>query len=107
MGKQTLRIALLISANSQSLVVMVSPRSTISKEALPHAEGVHYVAVDEIRDLARKASGILRTARAQSGEGTEDALRIKIQQQLLNEGLDPKSILEQLQRMLLKDLPQR
>ncbi len=95
-----------LSANSQSLVVMVSPRSTISKEALPHAEGVHYIAVDEIRDLARKASGILRTVRAQSGEGTEGALRIKIQQQLLNAGLDPKSILEQLQRMPLKDLPQ-
>jgi hypothetical protein len=96
-----------LTDGAKILVILVSPRSTISKEALPHAEGVHYVVVDEMRSLARQASRVLRTVRAQSGEGTEDALRTKIQQQLLNKRLDPKNILKQLQRVPLKDLPQR
>lgn len=95
-----------LADDAEISVILLSPRSTISKEALPHAEGVYYVSVDEIRDLARKASGILRTVRAQSGESPEGALRTNIQQQLLSKALDPKSILAQLQRMPLKDLPQ-
>jgi hypothetical protein len=91
---------------AKTLVILVSPRSMISKEALPHAKRVYYVSVAEMRTLAQQASGVLRTIRAQSTERAEGALRANIQQRLLDEQLDPQKILERLQTMPLRQLPQ-
>jgi len=94
-----------LAKGAQVSVILVSPRSTIAKEALPHTEGVYYIAPDEMRRLTRKASSAIRTVRAQSSEGTE-LIRLKLQKQLLDERLDPKAVIEQLQRMPLAELPQ-
>jgi hypothetical protein len=95
-----------LADNAEVVVLLVSPRSVIAVEALPHTEGVYRLGVDEIRSLARKAAGSLRAARAQSAEGATDALRTNIQQELVSEQLSPRSLLEQLKMVPLKSLPQ-
>ncbi len=92
--------------DAEILAILVSPRSTLSKEALPHSEGVYYVPVDRMRSLAREASGVLRTVRAQSAEQAEEVLRANIQRQLFHERLAPSNLIKQLQKIPLKDLPQ-
>ena len=95
-----------LADNAEVVVSLVSPRSVIAKEALPHAEGVYRLGVDEIRSLARKAVGSLRAARAQSATGATDALRANIQQQLVAGQLSPRNLLEHLKSVPVKSLPQ-
>lgn len=94
-----------LSKNSVLLVELVSPRSTISTEALPHAEGVYYMAVEGIRALARQACSMLRNIRAQSTEAAEEQLRNNIYEGLSQEQLDPGNLLQLLQKTRLQDLP--
>lgn len=94
-----------LSRNPMLLVELVSPRSTISTEALPHAEGIHRISVEDVRALAQKACSMLRNVRARSTEAAEEQLRKNIHETLLQERLDPENLLQFLRKTRLQDLP--
>jgi hypothetical protein len=94
-----------LSENPTILAIMVSPRSSILKDAVIHANGVFYIHVDEIRKLAQLISGVLRGIRAMSSESSEEILRTNILERLNKENLCPTNLLESLKKTKLKDLP--
>lgn len=96
-----------LAAQAEVLALLVSPRSTIAAEALPHTDGVFHFGVDEARLLAREATSCLRTARAQSADGTPDALRRNLHTELAHAGLNITVLIERFRKVALGGLPQK
>jgi len=96
-----------LTTDSETIVLLVSPRSKIAKDALPFTERVYLIGLDEARDLSRRAISVVRGARAQSTDGAEEVLRASIQSQLFEAHLDPKHLLNELRKTPLNILPQR
>ena len=96
-----------LSVNPTIIVELISPRSSISKDAVIHSEGLFYMNIDEIRKLAKHSASILRSIRAMSSDANEDVLRVKILEKLIQEQFRPKTLLESIQKIRLVDLPQK
>jgi hypothetical protein len=95
-----------LPADSETIVLLVSPRSKIAKEAIPFTERIYRIGLDDARQLARRAVSVIRAARAQSADGAEGILRTNIQGQLFGAHLDPNHLLKELKKTPLNSLPQ-
>ena len=85
--------------------VIVSPRSSISSEALPQCTSLHLVGRSQARDLARQVVALIRGVRARGIEESSDGLKMLIQQRLTESGLEPSKVLHTLKELPLPDLP--
>jgi len=91
--------------NVETMSIVVSPREILGKDAEPHANGLYYLHVEEIRNLFREAEACLRTIRSESPDlETEQRLQL-ILNQLTNNNLTPSDVIARLTRVRLLDLP--
>ena len=85
-----------VSDSTQILTVVVSNRTTVSKEAVPNAEGLFVISSTAVRDTAKKTVSTIRSLRAQASGTSSDEFRQVIGERLKREGLDPKNIQAEL-----------
>jgi hypothetical protein len=90
--------------NAQTMTIVVSPRELLDKNAEPHADGLYYLHVEEIRNLFREAEACLRIIRSESPDlETEPRLQL-ILNQLISNKLTPSDVVVRLTRKRLLDL---
>ncbi len=75
------------------LSVVVSPRRTLAPEARPSSVGLHYLHLDDMRELADNVVGILRRVRADSADMEEEAVGEKLTSEFLNGKIDPRGLI--------------
>jgi len=92
--------------DTEVIVLLMSPRSNIAKDAIPHTLQVYYVSLDKIRSIAEQAVSAARTTRARSTDNSEGIFRLNIQRQLIEMHLDPKQLVQELIKVPLSSLPQ-
>ena len=85
--------------------VVISDRSIMAPEAKPHIEALYVVSLDFIRQLASKVISTIRGLRAQASEVGSEEFRQVIAERLSQEKLDPDSLLSDLLRCRISDLP--
>jgi hypothetical protein len=95
-----------VAEDTEVIVLLMSPRSNIAKDAMPHTPQVYYVSLDKIRSIAEQAVSAARTNRARSTDNSEGIFRLNIQRQLIEMHLDPKQLVQELIKVPLSSLPQ-
>ena len=85
--------------------VVISDRTTIAPEALPHTEGLYVVGLPFIRQLGFKVISTVRGLRAQASEVNNEDFRRVIAERFRQEKLDPESILSELLGCPINELP--
>lgn len=86
------------------VTIVISPRKYINKDALPHAAGLFYQHVDQIRSLFREAQACIRVIRSKCTE-TDSETRIQIiQDEFAGAKLIPGEIILRLSSVKLSDL---
>jgi len=90
---------------AQVTTVVVSPRTSISSDAVPHADRLYYVSTDEIRDMFSASEACLRRTRsACAGLQAEQVFNV-IMENMTAAGLTPDDILSRIRRTPLLALP--
>ena len=85
--------------------VMVTPARTTHADVATFAEDVGWWHIDDFREWARDAIGVLRGSRATfTGPGNIE-WRNAVRQELIDNGLDPRSIIEKATETHLRDVP--
>lgn len=85
-------------------VSVISPRTQLDKKAAPHAEQVLYSRIANVRELAKGAVSLLRQVRAESVEIAVETTRDNIRKKLLQERLDPRTVLKSIAGTRLLEL---
>ena len=97
----------MIPGNAEIIVIVVSPRSVLAKEAIPQADGLCYVSIGDIRKLAEAAVTNLRSTRSKAADlDVEDRIPI-ILDGASGSGLTHEALHERLTRKRLKDTKTR
>lgn len=92
------------ASNSEVIGVVISSRSKIAKEALPHCENLYLVSTSEVRQWSRDITDLVRGLRARATQESSGALRDMILERLTETGLDPKRLLGLLKSKPLSEL---
>ncbi len=92
------------SSELRPSTIVVSPRTALDPDAVPHSVGLHYSSLDAIRELAREAAANLRAVRSQLVDLDIPERLITIQDGLGRARLDPVSISTRLLRTPLASL---
>ena len=100
-----IRDRLSIPDSTSVSTVILSDRTSISSDAQPQAESLYVVDLNFIRDLGRRVVSTIRSLRSEVSEISNEQIRGIIAQRLLDEDLDPRSILVALHRNALSDFP--
>ena len=85
--------------------VIISPRMSVSSDALPQCESLFLVSRSEVRDMAREAIALIRGVRARATDESSDSLRTLIRTRLVESQLDPGSLLQTMKKCPLFELP--
>jgi hypothetical protein len=94
----------MIPGNAEIIKIVVSPRTVLAKEAVPHAEGLFYVPIGEIRKLAETTVTNLRSTRSKAADlDLEDRLPV-ILDGANGSGLTHEALHERLTKKRLKDI---
>ena len=93
------------TAETNVFGVIVSPRSSISREALPQCESLYLMGLSQARITARQIVDLVRGIRVRATEESSEALKTLIRQRLTESGLDPARVLHTLKKLPLPDLP--
>ncbi len=97
----------MIPGNAEVTTIVVSPRSVLAKEAVPHAEGLYYMPIGEVRTLVETGLTGLRSIRSKAADlDVEDRLPI-ILDGLTGSGLTHEFLLERLTKRRLKEMKTR
>ncbi len=97
----------MIPGNAEVASIVVSPRSVLAKEAVPHAEGLFYMPISEVRALAQTALTSLRSIRSKAADlDVEDRLPV-ILDGISGSGLTHEFLLERLTKWRVKDIKTR
>jgi hypothetical protein len=90
----------MIPGNAKVTTIVVSPRSVLAKEALPHADNLFYLPIVEMRKLATTTITNLRSTRSKAADlDVEDRLPI-----ILDGAMGSGLTHEALQRLTKKRL---
>jgi hypothetical protein len=90
---------------AEVIAVVVSPRTCLSSDAVPHAEGLYYVNADEIRAIFASSEASLRSIRsAISGVQSENILPL-VMESIEAARLAPADLLSQITSTPLIGLP--
>jgi hypothetical protein len=87
--------------------VIVSPRTSLSPDAVPHAKDLYHVSTDDIRDLFASAEACLRRIRSACAGLKPEQVSNIIMENLVLAALTPDQVLARLTKDLLLTLPQR
>jgi hypothetical protein len=94
----------MIPGNAKVTTIVVSPRSVLAKEALPHADNLFYVPIVEMRKLATKTVMNLRSTRSKAADlDVEDRLPI-ILDGATGSGLTHEALYERLTKKRLNEI---
>ncbi|MEW4566162.1 DEAD/DEAH box helicase [Bremerella sp. JC770] len=85
--------------------VMVTPARTAHADVRTYAEDVGWWHIDEFRQWARDAIGVIRDLRSTFTGTGNIAWRDKVRGELLEHGLDPRSIIKTATATRLRDVP--
>jgi hypothetical protein len=97
----------MIPGNAEIITLVISPRTVLAKEAIPHAEGLYFMTVGELRTLATSVVSALRSVRSKASDmDVEDRLRI-IADSVNGSGLTHEAVRERLTKRHLTDLKTR
>jgi hypothetical protein len=97
----------MLPGNSEVLTIVVSPRSVLAKEALPHADGLFYVPISEMRTLAEAVVTNLRSMRSRAADlDLEDRLPV-ILDGVNGSGLTHEALHKRLTKRRLKEIKTR
>ena len=105
--KTTVRAGKLIPSAMPCFTIVISPRETVDRLALPHHQDISYVSHDEIVSLFKKAAIALERVRASASGNTEEALQMNALQVYNDKSIDLENIKTWLLKKKLKDLPVR
>jgi len=93
--------------NKQPNVIIVSPRKFLDKDAVPHAKGLFYIDISDVRALFGETESFLRTVRSKSQGISSVQRRDIIQSSLTSANLKPEQIIERLTKIKLLELDTR
>ena len=93
------------ASDTEMFGVIVSPRSSISSDALPQCESLYLISLSKVREMAREVVTLLRAVRARATEDSSEDLRRLIRERLVEASLDPKNALRTFRECPLSQLP--
>lgn len=93
-----------LAKNALIVPVMITTATTIDPAALPYVGDVLYWHIDEFRDWARKAIGVIRGLRTSFATPGDVSWRTKAIQEYKSAKIDPDSLLAGLRNHPLKNL---
>lgn len=97
----------MIPGNAEVAMIVVSSRTVLAKEAVPHADGLFYMPIGEVRALAQTALTTLRSIRSNAADlDVEDRLPV-ILDGITGSGLTHEFLLERLTKWHMKDMKTR
>lgn len=85
--------------------ILVTPKSTIDKEAISHADDVYFLAISEVHRLFEKIKCVLTESREIMTDETTNELRDRILQKLVQMNITAEEIHSVLTLKRIKDLP--
>lgn len=88
-----------------SFCILVTPKSTIDKEAIAHSEGIYYFAAPDMIKLFNKTKFALMASRAVMTASTSSELREIVLQKLVESSLTPEEIVNVLTSTSVSKLP--
>jgi len=74
------------------VAVLVTPRGSVHKDALPHADGVYHFAPSRLKELAESVIGCLRQCRVELAGASDERLLEELQKAFVERRLDPGSV---------------
>lgn len=89
-----------------SYSILVTPKSSIDKDAIAHSEGVYFFAVSDMLKLFEKIKLALMESRSIMTASTVSELRDKVLQKLVEINLTPEDITKLLTSKLVAELPE-
>ena len=94
----------MIPGNAKVTTIVVSPRTVLAKEALPHADNLFYLPIAEMRTLATTTITNLRSTRSKAADlDVEDRLPI-ILDGAMGSGLTHEALHERLTKKRLNEI---
>lgn len=91
--------------HAKVFTVLVSPRKVMDDDALPHARGLFYLHLEDVRALYAEVGAFLREVRSKLPESESEQRRHSIQEAMRQWGLEPESIIARLTKQPLSKLP--
>lgn len=93
-----------LNSEAQVHTVMITPATTIHADVPTFAEDVGWWQIDEFREWARNAIGVLRSLRVTFTGPGNIAWRDQVRQELLDHKLDPRSVIARATQDLLRNV---
>jgi hypothetical protein len=93
-----------VSSTAEVITVVTSPRTTVARDAQQHADGLFFLPLDQVRQIAKNLVAVLRRARAQAEKTARDLLIERLCDDLRQHGLLPSQVLQTLMGMPLSSL---
>lgn len=93
-----------LNPNAEIFIVMITPAVKIHKDVPSFADNVGYWHLDEFRSWALNAIGVMRRLRVSFTGVGQVSWRETVQEALIKNSLDPKSIIELATKKLLREL---
>ena len=87
--------------------VIETPRTTVAKDALPHAKTLCRIHPDTIRSLAEETAALLRSVRSMAADIGDEALLELLMSRLREAELRPADVVQRLTQEEVARMPQR
>lgn len=91
---------------NKKIVVVVSQRKKIDKNALPFAADLYFMHISRVREIFESVYGVYSRVRSQYISYNEEDIQSKIIEELVLKKVDPKSLLKEIENSPLNKLPQ-
>lgn len=95
------------SQHATMLSIVISPRTFLDKDALPHAGDLYYQNIENIRKLFTETGNCLRTIRSKSPDLEPEQRISLIQSEFNNSNLCPVKIIERLTKNKIVNLEKK
>ncbi len=93
-----------LAACSNALTIIISPRQFLDKQALPHAEGLFYLHIKDVRSLFSETEACLRPIRSRFPDLDAEKRLRSIQTTLSSARLTPSEVVARLTGQRLSEL---
>ena len=91
---------------NKRIVVVVSQRKKMDKNALPFATNLYYMHIGRIREIFESIYGVYSRVRSQYTSYNEEDIQSKIIEELVQKKLDPKSLIKEIENTPLNKISQ-
>ena len=94
-------------ADATVTCILITPREEVDSAAVPHAGSLFLILPSEVIRLVQEGTSMLRAIRSEAAGCRDDQLSAVIAKRCREAHLTPSEILERLQRLCVRELPQR